>query len=979
MTVSTTTFTAGGNSKKVSISNEIGNGSTNVISAVDSAITSLGWTQWDVVAATTYNPIRTYVYRVLNADGVTYKYFILRWDTIKLIFYSSTCEYWWNNFLHQPVNESWTNAGAFGQGYDLVNSFIIVAATARHLILWNNINNQAGLWAGVLEYERVAAEDTAIALQPAGSNSYSPILSGSLYFGGTNYINSATSVTAAGNFTVECWIYPTTTGTCTFFCIGNEAAGRINFFTSGGNLQYNIFGSGAITLSTNTITTYAWQHVAIVCNNGTITGYVNGNVGTTPSFATTGPYGNTGGFYVMSVSTGAQGIGYVSNLRYVNTTALYTSNFTQPNAQLTPVSGTQVLLNSSPAAPFKDNSTNNNTYTNTGGVVAYAFSPFLTQYSYGPNKPTGNIALTALSTNVSVYTTGFVANTSTPCYAWTNSLMMGTPWGQAIPTTTRSPYMFAPPRTADGSIGTNATSVLTTVTNRGPMPPTAAYGTLAYTQDNNYLHLGTYGNTQIAANLVYGWDSTKTPITTISVDALSAPWSMPNGRIYNVGTGRGLGNVNVPDTTLANVDSTNGWVSSAGAQTEVLLLPLNGGNESTNLYSPSQFSQIFANVGASIIAVKSIAIGDTIFTATGPGTTGQGGIITTQISAGNVATPTFRANILGGVYDLLFDGNGYVWGSTTSGLVQMNVNTFSTVVYSTAGTTANGCGYLAMDNHNIYVSGRVKNIKPQVSVFDRVAQTFTNVIETTTAFTAASNWGTPVPDYTGNVYLFQTPGTGAATSLYMQLNSNTANYTTVNSSLGAGQGAINYGHTGFYDPITQRSWEFSATSTSFLQVAELWSGNLTQKTAPVLNFAWGTSPTIQGTLLPTSTPGAVDLQGDLYIVPWRGHYYIGVKKPGLVNHTTANSYATIGSLLHPLGPGTSGGAYYITSPLTVTISTAPYGTGSWATTNTISLFDTWGQNAAAAPVNESRVYVVNGLFTANSSIGGNTGRLMLRG
>ena len=82
MTVTTTSFTAAGNAKKISISNEIGNGSTNIIAAVNSAITGLGWTSWDTIATTTYNPITTYVYQAPNADGITYKYFIIEHSVI---------------------------------------------------------------------------------------------------------------------------------------------------------------------------------------------------------------------------------------------------------------------------------------------------------------------------------------------------------------------------------------------------------------------------------------------------------------------------------------------------------------------------------------------------------------------------------------------------------------------------------------------------------------------------------------------------------------------------------------------------------------------------------------------------------------------------------------------------------------------------------------------------------------------------------
>ena len=776
MTVTTTAFTTPGNSKQITIANEIGNGSTNIIAAVDSAITSLGWTAWDTVNAGVYNPIVTKVYRVLNADAVTYKYFIIRWDTVKLMFYTSTCEYWYNNYQHQAINESWSNGGAFAQGYDLVNSFIIVAGTARHLILWNNINNQAGLWTGVFEFERVATEDRVF----------------------------------------------------------------------------------------------------------------------TPNIA------------------------------------VYNSNVSQSFGNL---------------------------YTNA-------------------------------TSNASVYTSGIVTNTSVPCFAWTNSVMLGTPWGVANSAVGSSNMMFAPPRTADGNVGVAAIATLSTVTNRGPFPPIPSYGTLTYTTDPNYLHLGTYANIATAGvtagNLVYAWDTTKSPVSTVGVDASVTNSgclykSMPFGRIYSVGIGRGLGNVNVPDTTYANVDSTNGWVSSTGSNINVIPLPLNGGIENNTSYSPSTFSNVFANIGSSMIPAKAVAVGNNLFVAAnaGVGGAGQGGIFTISQASGQGATPTFRSNISFGVFDILFDGNGWIWGSTSNGIVRMDTQTFTTTFYTSAATIANGVGYLGIDNHNIYCTSRVASTKPQTYVFDRIQNTFNGTIDTTTAFTSVSTWGTPVPDYAGNVYSFQTPGVATATSLYMQLNSNTATYATVNSTTNPGAGAINYGHTPYYDPITQRLWELVPSATAgAINVAELFPGNLaTRGTVVGLNTQNTTAATYQGTLTPTAT---VDNRGDLYVFPSRGHLSIGTKRPGAVTQATTGAYCYADPIswnANNANPGNFGNIN--TGAGISSVLQYPQGFSGWTTTNTVQMFAPWG--TGTAPVNDNRLYTINGLFTANTTLGGNIGRLLLRG
>ena len=144
MSVANTLYST--NSYRVNISNELE--SNNIIAGVNTAITTLGWSLYDSVPQTTYSPMATYVYRVLNADSTTYKYAILRWNTLLLNFNLSSCEDW-NTSTNVPTNESWHNAGMFYQGYDLKDCFIFVGATSRHLVVQPFIRNEPGLWSAI--------------------------------------------------------------------------------------------------------------------------------------------------------------------------------------------------------------------------------------------------------------------------------------------------------------------------------------------------------------------------------------------------------------------------------------------------------------------------------------------------------------------------------------------------------------------------------------------------------------------------------------------------------------------------------------------------------------------------------------------------------------------------------------------------------------------------------------------------------------
>lgn len=204
---------------------------------------------------------------------------------------------------------------------------------------------------------------------------------GAAYFTGSNYLSNASNISVAGDFTVECYFKPTATSQSAFLQVGNEASGRIVFFTYNGGLCYNIYGAATVTLATG-IALDTWQHVAIVRSGTTVTGYINGTAGSTPTTGVSGTAGNAAGFGIGSASSAPM---YISNFRAVNGTAVYTGNFTPPKGVLQPTQDagtniaaitntTQVLLPFTQGVNFlKDYSANNYTMTNTGAVTSVAY------------------------------------------------------------------------------------------------------------------------------------------------------------------------------------------------------------------------------------------------------------------------------------------------------------------------------------------------------------------------------------------------------------------------------------------------------------------------------------------------------------------------------------------------------------------------------------------------------------------------------
>ncbi len=208
---------------------------------------------------------------------------------------------------------------------------------------------------------------------------------GSGFFDGTgDYLNftggTATTIgTSSG--TVEFWMYAT----------ANDGYRRIIASTSGGFasgtfvIRFNqgsfLVGAGGGNSITATLpVTNRWYHIAWVGVNGSSqTLYIDGvSAGTAGSYDLTESISLIGGWY--SVSTSEFFAGYLSDVRIVKGTAVYTTNFTPPTAPLTAIANTSLLTlqNNQPNnnSMFLDNSTNNFNITRNGNVTQGTFSPY---------------------------------------------------------------------------------------------------------------------------------------------------------------------------------------------------------------------------------------------------------------------------------------------------------------------------------------------------------------------------------------------------------------------------------------------------------------------------------------------------------------------------------------------------------------------------------------------------------------------------
>jgi len=202
----------------------------------------------------------------------------------------------------------------------------------------------------------------------------------------SNYFNGSTDYLAtnqqinlgSGNYTTELWVYNNGSSSNQIIFDFRVSAGVYPVLYIDTSYKLNWVGNNNNVLGTSSsaITINTWTHIAVVRNSSTNTFYINGVASGTFSDST-----SYNGNYVTIGSTnlsGSVGVakynGYMSNMRFVVGTAVYTSNFTPPTTPLTAITNTQLLTCQSNR--FLDNSSNSYTFTITGTPSVQRFSPF---------------------------------------------------------------------------------------------------------------------------------------------------------------------------------------------------------------------------------------------------------------------------------------------------------------------------------------------------------------------------------------------------------------------------------------------------------------------------------------------------------------------------------------------------------------------------------------------------------------------------
>jgi len=189
----------------------------------------------------------------------------------------------------------------------------------------------------------------------------------------------------SGNFTIESWVYVNnyctqTNNTGAIVCNGSN--GFFFGINYQGYLSYSIYNVASVINSSTIVSLKTWTHVAVTRSSNSYTLWINGVSSGTATNSNS--YSSSTATYIGQDAGGNSTqfySGYISNLRILNGTAIYTTNFTPPTNALTNIANTLLLTCQSPV--FVDNSSNNYTATSLGTSYITSQNPFGISYAGG--------------------------------------------------------------------------------------------------------------------------------------------------------------------------------------------------------------------------------------------------------------------------------------------------------------------------------------------------------------------------------------------------------------------------------------------------------------------------------------------------------------------------------------------------------------------------------------------------------------------
>jgi len=189
----------------------------------------------------------------------------------------------------------------------------------------------------------------------SGGSKLTKITDGAVSFDGSNdYLTLSSGADFAfgtGDFTVECYVYSNNRGTHDYIIDGRtsgQTSGTwsLSYGYGGGNGRLE-FASGSSTLlecpANFNPESKKWTHIAITRSGTDLRMFIDGVVVTSATNSTNFSTAPGTSYIGTRYSQEHFWDGFISNVRVIKGTALYTSNFTPPSAPLTNVTNTKLL------------------------------------------------------------------------------------------------------------------------------------------------------------------------------------------------------------------------------------------------------------------------------------------------------------------------------------------------------------------------------------------------------------------------------------------------------------------------------------------------------------------------------------------------------------------------------------------------------------------------------------------------------------
>ena len=160
-------------------------------------------------------------------------------------------------------------------------------------------------------------------------------------------IASDASLALGATFTIEMWYYLNTTASRhTFisqaFTEAFNGAGSISIYTEGATYpaQLRVSFGGSLTIGSISVAATTWTHLAVVCDNGTLSVFMDGQYAAGPTYDARHTHSTQPLFSGrLSQYAGYDTNGYIDDLRITKGVARYTSTFTPPTAPFPEVLG----------------------------------------------------------------------------------------------------------------------------------------------------------------------------------------------------------------------------------------------------------------------------------------------------------------------------------------------------------------------------------------------------------------------------------------------------------------------------------------------------------------------------------------------------------------------------------------------------------------------------------------------------------------